>query len=80
MSRALYGCGGSCNQGRGICDCELSCEIGLDATRPFPAPPPLPDDMRTRLTRRALYLSALLFGVLAGLLEAFGASPFEVPQ
>jgi len=58
------------------CDCELSCEVAPDADRVIAPPPPLSDDMRSRILRRALYLSALLFGVLAGLLEAFGAEPF----
>src|SRR3954470_4006594 len=57
-------------------DCELACDVAPDAYRNIAPPPPLPEDVRSRLKRRALFLSALAFGALAGLLEAFGASPF----
>ena len=75
----LRGCTGGCHQGDLPCDCELSCDVAPDANRVIQPPPTLPDDMRSRLMRRALYLSALGFGVLAGLLEAFGAQPFDRP-
>ena len=76
LATPFAGCSGGCHQGDLPCDCELSCEVAPDADRVIAPPPPLSDDMRSRILRRALYLSALLFGVLAGLLEAFGAEPF----
>jgi hypothetical protein len=51
-------------------DTELACDIGPSAERVIQPPEPLSDDMRARFKRRALYLSALGFGALAGLLEA----------
>lgn len=33
-----HGCGGSCNQGRAPCDCELACDIHPDAYRVIRAP------------------------------------------
>lgn len=76
-------CTGGCHGGRRGCDCTTGCieftsDVAPDADRTF-SPPPLPEDERSRLKRQAMYLSALLFGLLAGLLEAFGASPFEAP-
>lgn len=74
------GCSGAgCNQGRSpdACDCgdsELACDVPPDADRVIQPPDPLPDDVRSRLKRRALYLSALGLGAIAGLLEAFGAT------
>jgi len=75
----LRGYSGGCHQGRKACDCEteLACDIPPDAERVIQPPPPLSDDMRARFKRRALYLSVLGFGALAGLLEAFGANPFD---
>lgn len=55
---------------------EMDCEVAPDAYRNIAPPPPLPEDVRSRLKRRALFLSALGIGALAGLLEAFGAAPF----
>ena len=77
-------CTGGCHGGRRACDCTTGCveftgDVAPDAARTF-CPSPLPEDERSRLKRQALYLSALLFGVLAGLLEAFGAAPFEIPR
>jgi hypothetical protein len=79
LATPFAGCTGGCHQGRKACDCEteLSCDIGPSAERVIAPPPPLSDDMRARFKRRALYLSALGFGAMAGLLEAFGASPFD---
>ena len=79
LATPFAGCTGGCHQGRGECDCEteLACDIPPDADRVIRAPEPLSDDMRARFKRRALYLSALGFGALAGLLEAFGAAPFD---
>lgn len=71
IARPLPACtGGGCHQGYypHLCDCELACDIGPDANRPFPAPPPLPDDVRTRLLRRALVLAAVGFALLGALL------------
>src|SRR4051812_7355287 len=75
-------CTGDCHGGRRGCDCatgcvEMACDVAPDADRVIAPPPPLSDDMRARFKRRALYLSALGFGALAGLLEAFGAAPFD---
>jgi len=79
LATPFAGCTGGCHPGRGECDCEteLACDIGPDAERVIQPPEPLSDDMRARFKRRALYLSALGFGALAGLLEAFGATPFD---
>ena len=77
LATPFAGCTGGCHQGDQPCDCELACDIAPDADHVIAPPPPLPDDMRARFKRRALYLSALGFGALAGLLEAFGASPFD---
>ena len=80
MTRGCSGIG--CRQGRKpqSCDCALSemdCDVGLDAARPFPAPPPLPDDVRSRLRRRALVLIPAGFALMASLLNCFGAAPFK---
>jgi hypothetical protein len=77
LATPFAGCTGGCHQGAQPCDCD----IGPSAERVIQPPEPLSDDMRARFKRRALYLSALGFGVLAGLLEAFGALPFtkELP-
>jgi hypothetical protein len=79
LATPFAGCTGGCHQGRGACDCdtELACDVAPDADRVIAPPPPLPEDVRSRLKRRALFLSALGFGALAGLLEAFGAQPFD---
>lgn len=77
LATPFAGCSGGCHQGAQTCDCELACDVPPDADRVIAPPPPLSDDMRARFKRRALYLSALGFGALAGLLEAFGASPFD---
>lgn len=77
LATPFAGCTGGCRQGAQPCDCELACDIAPDASRVIAPPEPLSDDMRARFKRRALYLSALGFGALAGLLEAFGASPFD---
>lgn len=78
LATPFAGCTGGCQQGRGVCDCdtELALSIGPDDKRVIAPPPPLPEDVRSRLKRRALFLSALGIGALAGLLEAFGAAPF----
>lgn len=77
LATPFAGCSGGCEQGDQPCDCELACDIAPDAYRVIAPPPPLDDSTRARFKRRALYLSALGFGALAGLLEAFGASPFD---
>jgi hypothetical protein len=64
----LVGCTGSCAQGHAACDCELAAYIAPDADRVIAAPPPLTEDTRARLKRRALYLIALGFAALGGLL------------
>ena len=66
-----------CKQGCEFYEAEIANDIGLDEKRVIQPPPPLSDDARARFNRLALYLSALGFGVIAGLLEAFGASPFN---
>lgn len=58
-------------------EAEYESDVPPNADRVIQPPEPLPDDLRARLRRRALYLSALGFGVMAGLLEAFGALPFD---
>lgn len=82
VAHPLPHCAGNCNQGRAACNCatgcmEMDCDVAPDAERVIQPPAPLSDELRARLKRRALYLSALGFGVLAGLLEAFGATSFK---
>ena len=48
-----------CEQGCEFCDGELANDVGLDDKRVVPAPPPLPDDVRSRVMRRTLYLIGL---------------------
>lgn len=47
---------------------EMDNVIPLHPDRPFPAPPPLPDDVRSRIRRRAWYWAVAAFSLLAALL------------
>lgn len=74
---APRGCGGSCNQGRGACDCELALDIAPDDQRVIQPPITTPEDRAyvARARREAMLLVAVGIAVLVALLELFGAPP-----
>lgn len=66
----VRGCGGSCNQGRAACDCELAADLGPDAYRVIQAPPVTPEDTAAiaRIRRWTLVAIAAAFALLGALL------------
>lgn len=76
---APNGCTGNCNQGR-ACDCELSCDVAPDAERVIAPPVRTPEDHAAiaRIRRWAIARALGAIGLLAALLEFFGASRFQL--
>lgn len=79
--------GAGCRQGRAphACDCplgatELANDVAPDASRSIQPPPPIERDpaYRARVLRLAVVFSLAAWGVLAALLEFFGASEFKL--
>jgi hypothetical protein len=69
LATPFAGCTGGCHQGRGACNCEteLACDVAPDADRVIAPPPPLSDDMRARMNRKATVIGVALFALLAAL-------------
>jgi hypothetical protein len=67
LATPFAGCTGGCQQGDQPCDCELACDVAPDADRVIAPPPPLSDDMRARMNRKATVIGVALFALLAAL-------------
>ena len=72
-----HGCGGTCNQGRAPCDCELSLDVHPDADRVIQPPIPEPEpNYRARAHYMALAVVAAVYLGLALLLKLCGSRSF----
>ncbi len=71
----LRGCTGNCDQGRCICDCELSLDVPPDDKRVIAPPARTPEDdaYRVAALRWAAAVGAALWLSLAALLRLMGA-------
>jgi len=71
---SAHGCTGGCNQGRTLCDCELSLDVAPDADRVIAPPPaPKPINHRARAAYWALAVAAALYMGVVALLRLAGA-------